>query len=63
MPKPIIMTDHGLRLCPFCKSDNLERCTEEGYKLVSCNDCDCFALENVWNNRPLEDELRKGVKP
>lgn len=43
-----------LKPCPFCNSESLH---DAG--IVHCNGCQAEVDSDVWNHRPIEDELRK----
>ena len=52
------MTLSGLKPCPFCKSQDTE---ESSNGQVHCHECHASASLEMWNNRPLEDELAAGT--
>ena len=56
---------YELKPCPFCGSEATYMYMEDGIKYVQCNNRECDSMEwlrdEVWNTRPLEDELRKKI--
>jgi ribosomal protein L37AE/L43A len=52
------MTLSGLKPCPFCKSQDTEE-TSNGQ--VHCHECNARASLEMWNKRPLEDDLVAGA--
>ena len=48
------MTLNGFKPCPFCKSQHTEE-TSSGQ--ILCHECNACASLEMWNKRPLEDDL------
>jgi len=58
-----------LKLCPFCGRKAEKGEDRESYECVMCKDCTAtvYSMDEdtdveLWNTRPIEDELRKRIE-